>query len=293
MFKVRNTYQQVLQVNPRDSLATDRVQEISNHLQPLAQLPSFGLLDSDKLARTVVQPQVTFLLPGGYRLVPRFQGSYTHQDRLLPGDDPDIAQLNSDIAKHNATLWGARTGLRVERERFWGGWGVETGVGRFSNDRLSFTYGGDLTWNVSERGQLWSRYEHEEASFDLNTLASLAAGVMSDSGRVRYRHQLPHDFEFSSGYSIAHLSASDRFRFSDNLRQEADLRLTYRRFRPFQPGYSYSVQRYRSVSPLYFSPGLAQAHRFDYLLLLGQRQPLQFEFPRSFSWFVKYCSQLM
>ncbi len=53
LFKVRNTYQQVLQVNPRDSLATDRLQAIGDHLQPVAQLPSFGLLDSDKLARTL------------------------------------------------------------------------------------------------------------------------------------------------------------------------------------------------------------------------------------------------
>lgn len=276
LFKVRHAYKQALQANPHDPLAGSRLREINTRLQPQGQVHTYGLFDSDGLNRVVAQPQATFLLPNNYRLITRFRASYTHQRRFLPGGDPDIARLNQRIEELGGTLQGGRAGLRAERHRPWGAWGGEAQLGTFSDDRVSFTFGGDVTIRLSERGQLWSRYEHEEASFELNTLSSLAAGIMSDSGRVRYRHQLPHNFEVSSGYGITYFSDSDRFGFSDNLRHAADVRLTYRRLRAFQPGYSYSATGYRSDSPLYFSPGLYQAHRFEYQVLLGRRHPFQF-----------------
>ena len=105
---------------------------------------------------------------------------------------------------------------------------------------------------------------------------SLAAGIHSDSWRLLYRHQFPNDFAFSAEYGITHFSGGNRFRFSDNLRNAAGFRVTYQRFRSFQPTYSYRVAGYRSVSPLYFSPGLYQVHRFEYAWRIGSQRALQF-----------------
>jgi len=276
LFEVQKAYQQASHADPGNRLIVDRLREIAAKLRPRAQFQTAGIFDSDGLERVVFEPRVTFLLPAGYRLTSLFHTSYTHQDRFLQGTDPVATALNQHIAEQDGTIWGARTGLRLERQRAWGGWGVEAQIGSFSDDRVSLAVAADLTKRVGEGGLFWTRYAHEEAAFELNTLASLAAGIIGNTWRVEYHQKLPHGFYVSSGYAITHLSDSERFGFRDNWRHAADVRLSYRRFRRFQPGYSYSASSYRNVSPLYFSPELYQAHRFEYLAALGGQERFQF-----------------
>jgi len=250
---------------------------IGLQLRPWIQNRSYALFDSDDLRQIVLQPEVHFLLPAGFRLQARFRASSTRQDRRLPGTDPDTVALNDEIAGlGDRTLYGGRGGIRVEQSRRWGVWGGEVNVGGFSHNRTSLTFAGDLVWALSENGRLESSYEHEEAGFELNTLAALVAGVMRDTGRTQYRHRFGRDFELSSSYSATYLSDSKRFGFSDNFRHQVGGRLRYRRFRAFQPAYSYSATSFRSDSPLYFSPKLYQAHRLEYLLRFGDPRSLQF-----------------
>lgn len=271
LFAVRGAYSRVLAATPREPLAVRRYREIRDRLRPRLEVHSIGLFDSDDYARAMIEPQLSFLLPEGYRLVTRFQGLRVEQDRPLPAATPALVQLDQRRVGLDSILWGAQAGLRLERTRSWGAWGLEALGGGFSDERATFTLAADLTLHLSEQGRLWTRFEHGEAAFDLNTLASLLAGIRQDSWRTYYRQPLPAGFEFSAGYNLARLSAGRQDAFNDNLRHAGHVGLSFRRLRVFQPGYSYSASSYRVPSPLYFSPELYHVHRLEGLLVLFDR----------------------
>ena len=274
LFQVRQAYRQAFAASPQSPFLATRLQDVNHLLRTRAFIPVTGFSNSDGLKRVIVRPEVVFLLPNNYRLSVGVRSSYDSQGRMLLDTSPDAIALNREIADRGGILYSALAGARVQQARGWGHWGAEVYGGSFTDGRSTVTYGSDITFRVTERDDITMRYEHDEAGFELQTLASLLAGIQRDTLGISHRRRFGGGFDLSYGYDATYLSDSDRFGFSDNLRHRGTVRFAYRGFRAFQPGYSYSVMGYRSDSPLYFSPDPYQAHRFEYIIQAGRRKPV-------------------
>ena len=181
-FRVQNSFRQVLGVDPSNEAARTRLAEIHSFTAPTITYAHNSFADSDGLFRSVQTAEVSFALPRRIRLKPYYTLGYFHQLRLIAGATPEIEGLNHEIGSRNGTILAQGAGARFEISSHSRWWAVgELGTFHFDSDRSSAIGRLEVSYRGSRNRVLGLSYLHRDAIYDLNTVASLAAGIIGDT----------------------------------------------------------------------------------------------------------------
>ncbi len=291
-FKVQRHFKKVLAADPNNSVAAKRIEEIRPQVAPTLGYLQSSFWDSDGLYRSVNSLEATFPLPGRIKISPFYTSGYFHELRLprelgrasVPQGSvlaplllPQIQDLNKRIGDLNGTVLGNGGGGRLE---LWRGarWYLlgEAGAVRFdqavpcrlalclpsalSSNRTSLNARAEASFHPGENTSLGLTYVHRDAIYDLNTVASLAAGIMGDTLLISYQRPVVARLRFWASGGGTRFSRGIDSRFSSNTLRQLAARLDYQVHPSVTLGYSFRLNSFISPSPLYFSPSLYQTH---------------------------------
>ncbi len=291
-FTVRRHFKRVLSADPQNAEATRRLKEIHPLVAPTVGYSQTAFGDTDGFRRTVNSLEATFPLPGRMKLTPFYTFGYFHQVRKarelgqlrLPQGTvltaqilPQIEDLNREIGDLAGSIIGNGGGARLEVSRG-ARWYLLGEAGAFyfnqsvpcqvqpclpstlSSDRTSLNARAEVSFRPGENSSVGLTYLHRDAIYDLNTGASLAAGIMGDTLLLSYQHPLVRRWRFwTSGGGTRYSRGTDP-RFSSNTLRQLSARLDYQFVPSAALGYAFRLSSFISPSPLYFSPSLYQTH---------------------------------
>lgn len=298
-FTVRDRYLDVLDVDPRNSAAERRLEEIHPQLASSLGYSQSSFWDSDGLYWSLNVVEGSLPLPGHVRVTPFYTFGYYHQLRqlgqlsqvILPSGQilqvqpsPEINAINEKIGELNGTILRNGGGARFEMTRG-SRWSVlgEGGavvfsqrtpfpadatplVRTLSGDRTSVSGRAEITYRAGKNSTLGLTYTHRDAVQDLNTVASLAAGIMGDTLFLSFQQPLSERVRVWVAAGGTHYSRGVDSKFSSTTQRRLSTRLDFS-VRPWATlGYSMRLSNFNSPSPLYFSPSLYQTHGLSYAL---------------------------
>lgn len=271
-FRVRDSFLEVLKVEPRNPVAQKRLEEIHPLVAPTLSLSQSDFSDSDGFIRSSNTVAVTFPLPGRIKITPFYTFGYFHQ--AVTGQDTRALGNGG----------GARIGLspnsRLDLLGELGGfdWSQHQAVGTVNSgsSRTSLNARFDASFRPSGKDTLGISYAHRDAAYDVNTAASLPAGIMGDTFLISYQRPLAERVRFWATGGMSHYSSGTLANNPSNTQPRASARLDYL-LRPWiKLGYSFRGTGFASPSALYFSPSLYQTHGLAYGLDHGISRRLRF-----------------
>ncbi len=298
-FKVQNGYLEVLKVDPQSTVAEKRLEEIHPLVASSLGYTQSSFWDSDGLYRSLNVVEGTMVFPGRIKLTPFYSVGYFHQLRqiqqlrqvilpdgetLLVQPSPAIDALNEKVGDLNGTILSNGAGARFEMT---GGsrWTVlaEGGAVEFSqrtpfqdsgsplpptlsSNRASLNARAEVTYRTGKNSTLGLTYAHRDAIYDLNTVNSLAAGIMGDTLLLSFQQPLGERVRVWVAGGGTRYTRGEDSKFSGTVQRRVSARLDYS-VRPWATlGYSMRLSNFNSPSPLYFSPSLYQTHGLAYSL---------------------------
>jgi tetratricopeptide (TPR) repeat protein len=265
-FKLHRSFQNVLSVDATNPIAEKRLEQIHPQVSPALGLSENDFWDSDGLFRSVNSAEVTFPLPRRVKLTPFYTFGYFHQLRLIRGGEPGVNLLDQKIGQANGTVLGNGGGARLEAyHSVWSLLGELSGF-NFDSGRSSLNARAVVTYRPGEKDTLGLTYVHRDAIYDVNTVASLMAGIMGDTFLLSYERALTEHVRLWTAGGVTHYSAGVFSGIIADTQPRLSVRLDYQPRPWITLGYSGRGTGFTSQSPLYFSPPLYQTHGLAYRL---------------------------
>jgi len=183
----------------------------------------------------------------------------------VAGTSLPVQLLNARIAELGGTILSHSVGMGVEwmPSSRWS-WAGRLSGRRFDSARSSLQGGVELALWPGRGQAVGLSYVHRDAVNDLNTLASLVAGVMQDAVSLSYRQPLSERWSIWAAGGAAHYSAGNIAGFHGNTQGRLSALLACQVRPSMQLGYSLRMSHFAERAPFYFSPSLYQTHGLAY-----------------------------
>lgn len=271
-FRVYDAYKRALAMDPSNVAARRRLQELGPLVSPYAGWQQRGFTDSDGFGRSVNTLEASFPLTGGVRFTPFARYGYFTQARQIGGADcgvvgaetqPGIRSLNRQICASDGTLRGSGGGIRFDlRPASSVSFNGEISALRFNAGRgNSLNYSGQLQFGGLERS-FSVTLMRRDAVYDVNTAASLFAGIMADTAMLSYQQALSGTTRLWTAVAATRYSQSGDFRANTQRRLAA---VIDREMLPgFRTGFFVRATDFAAPSRLYFSPSFYGVAGFQY-----------------------------
>lgn len=263
--KVKDAFDQVLEVDPANPVAQQRAEEIRPLVAPALTYAHNSFTDTDGLYWSVNRVEATLTFPNRLRLTPFWAGNFFRQRRDVLGSSPEIATLNQRIAAEDGSIFGTGGGVRVEMtpSQRWH-WLAEVSGINYNSGRSSLNVRGELRYQVVRGHTLGLSYMRRDAIHDLWTVATLAAGMMGDTVLASYDGNLGRGWRLFAAGGITRFDRGTNAQFASNTLRRATLLVNYQVHPSLTMGYVFRLSSFTGETPLHFSPELYQVHGFSY-----------------------------
>lgn len=320
-FTVIKAYRQVLNLDPRNTMARDKVDEIGPQVSPSVGYTQRGFKDSDGFGRSINTFEASIPIRGGLRLTPFYSYGYFNQPRQIGGGecgvaptetDPKILSLSQQLCDKRGTMTSNAVGLRfsvapTSLVTFNG----EASAVRYDNGRSNLNGSAEILLHPDNKRTISATFYRRDVVFDVNTVASLLAGVRGDTFLLGYQQLLSDKWNFSVQGGLTKYSGGADKDLPTNTQKRIYARLDYKVTPELSAGYFMRVTGFDNASRVYFSPDLYGTYGFTYayrkqfskstqLTLdgdLGYGRLTRYDFPRvnvvevflypALQWFVK------
>jgi len=271
-FRVYREYQNVVKLDPGNTNARQRLQELGPLVSPYAGWQQRGFSDSDGFGRSINTLEASFPFTAGLRISPFYRYGYFTQSRQVGGaecgvvgsdTDPNVRSLNRQICGANGTLTGSGGGIRLDLRpatavQFTG----EIGALRFAKTaRNSLNYSGQLQFRSGDSSVALSLMRRD-AVYDVNTAASLFAGIMADTAMFSYQQEMGENTRFWLAAAATRYSSG--IGFNRNTQRRIGAVLDHEVVKDFRAGFFVRATDFAAPSRLYFSPSFYGTGGFQY-----------------------------
>jgi len=278
--RVRDAFQSVLEAQPDNTLARQRVESIRPLVAPTLAYVNDTFTDNAGLYWSVNAVEAAFALPGRMKLTPFYSTVFFRQRRCVQGSgdtsppnpivngcvqssNPSINDLNARMRELAGTLWGNGGGVRVEIQPtpnlFWMG---EIGAIHYDSGNDTLNLKTEFYYRIGNEHMVGLHYIRRDAIHDLWTVPTLVAGLVGNTVLVSYQVPIGSRWLFWTSGGITHYSSGISDAFPQNTQRRLSARFLYRPHPSVKMGYSMRLSGFITRSPLYFSPSLYQTHGF-------------------------------
>lgn len=263
-FWLVNAYRRVLDADPKNSAAQKRVAELEPEVTPSMGYSFHSFGDSDGFYRAENRAQFSFPFAGNLRISPYYSLAYFHQYREVGGGscasgnpalDSRAADLSAAICARNGTYWGNGGGIETRLGSDTGtNLLLDVGTTRFSVGPVSWNARADLTVKLSPGALLFLDFARRPAIWDVDTIGSLAAGIVGDTGLVGFQTNIGERWRLWAAGGMTRYSAGIDRLYGNNVQRRFSTKLDYSVLPGLRAGYVVRVSTFEKPSPYYFSP---------------------------------------
>jgi hypothetical protein len=278
--KVHNAFEQVLEAQPDNPVAQQRVQSLRPQIAPTLDVVNDTFTDNTGLYWSLNALEATFTLPGRVKVTPYYSNVFFRQRRCVQGAgefsppnpivngcvqsaNPSINDLNARMRELAGTLWGNGGGVRVSitpnAHWYWMG---EIGALHYDSGNNTLNVKTELYYRISNEHMIGLHYIRRDAIYDLWTVPTLVAGMVGDTVLASYQVPLSPRWLIWAQGGFTRYSRGIGDAFPANTQSRGAARILYRPHGSIKMGYSLRVSGFERASPLHFSPGLYQTHGF-------------------------------
>ena len=282
--KVHNAFEQVLEAQPENTLAQQRVRTLRPQVSPTLDFLNDTFTDSDGLYWSRNAIEATFTLPGRVKVTPFYSAVYFRQRRCVQSAgefsppnpivngcvssaNPSINSLNARMRALAGSMWGTGGGVRVtitpNARWFWMG---EIGALHYDSGNDTLNVKTELYYRIGNEHMVGVHYIRRDAIHDLWTVPTLAAGIVGDTVLLSYQVPLSPRWLFWAQAGFTHYSGGIDNAFPTNTQGRAAARLLFRPHSSIKMGYAMRLTGFDRASPLHFSPSTYQTHGFVFNL---------------------------
>ncbi|MCL4401859.1 MAG: hypothetical protein M1436_04215, partial [Acidobacteria bacterium] len=263
-FALVQAYRQVLAADPKNMAARNRMDQLEPLVSPSMGYSFHSFGDSDGYYRGENRFQFSLPLPGNLQLSPYYSLTYFHQYRQVGGgncaaENPNLdartVGLSSAICGRNGTYWGNGGGVQTRLGAVSGtNLLLDIGATRFSTGPVSLNARADLTVKLSPGSLLFLDLARRPGVWDLNTVGTLAAGIVGDTGLLGFQTNIGERWRFWAAGGVTRYSAGIGRAYGNNIQRRFSTRLDYSVLPSLRAGYVIRVSTFDKASPYYFSP---------------------------------------
>lgn len=273
-FRLVNAYKMVLEGDANNAVARERLERLSPEVSPSLAVRQRSFSDSDNFGRSQTSLEASFPMRDGLRVSPYINYDYFSQQRQIGGTacgstsglvDTRLIALSNRICSAQGTSRGAGAGVRIDLapvQQF--SFSAQAGQTKFDNTRSFLEARGELNIRAGRDRLVTASYTRRIAAYDLNTIASMFAGVYGQTAYLSYQQPMSAKWRLWLGAGAARYSRGDNNVSPVNTQRMLSARAEYAVLPELTAGYFVRATAFSNPSPIYFSPSYYGTYGLSY-----------------------------
>ncbi len=273
-FRLVNAYKMVLEGDANNAVARERLERLSPEVSPSLAVRQRSFSDSDNFGRSQTSLEASFPMRDGLRVSPYINYDYFSQQRQIGGTacgstsglvDTRLIALSNRICSAQGTSRGAGAGVRIDLapvQQF--SFSAQAGQTKFDNTRSFLEARGELNIRAGRDRLVTASYTRRIAAYDLNTIASMFAGVYGQTAYLSYQQPMSAKWRLWLGAGAARYSRGDNNVSPVNTQRMLSARAEYAVLPELTAGYFVRATTFSNPSPIYFSPSYYGTYGLSY-----------------------------
>lgn len=273
-FRLVEAYKSVLAGDASNAVAQERLAGLMPEVSPSVAVRQKSFSDSDSFGRSQTSLEVSFPMRDGLRVSPYVNFDYFSQNRQIGGTacgatsgltDFKLINLSDRICSVRGTSRGTGAGVRIDLapvRQF--SLSVQAGQTRFDNTRSFLDARGELNLRAGRDRLVTASFTRRLAAYDLNTIASMFAGIYGQTAYLSYQQPLSAKWRLWLGAGAARYSQGDHNVSPVNTQRMLSARAEYKVLPELTAGYFFRATTFSAHSPIYFSPSYYGTYGLSY-----------------------------
>lgn len=273
-FQVVDAYKMVLATDASNAVARERLEQLAPQVSPSLAVRGRSFSDSDNFGRSQTWLEVGFPMRDGLRVSPYVNYDYFSQHRQIGGTacgatsgltDSKLIRLTDQICSVRGISRGAGGGIRLDLApvpQF--SLSAQVGQTRFDNTRSFLDARGELNIRAGRDRLVTATYTRRSAAYDLNTIASMFAGIYGQTAFLSYQQPISARWRLWLGGGGARYTRGDNDVSPVNTQRMFSARAEYKVLPELTAGYFMRATTFSAPSPVYFSPSYYGTYGITY-----------------------------
>ncbi len=273
-FRLVDAYKRVLESDANNAVARERLEGLGPEVSPSLAVRQRSFSDSDNFGRSQTSLEASFPMRDGLRVSPYINYDYFSQQRQIGGTacgstsglvDTRLIALSDRICSASGTSRGAGAGVRVDLapiQQF--SLSAQAGQTRFDNTRSFLEARGELNIRAGRDRLVTATYTRRMAAYDLNTIASMFAGIYGQTAFLSYQQPMSAKWRLWLGVGAARYSRGENNVSPVNSQRMFSARAEYSVLPDLTAGYFVRATTFSNPSPIYFSPSYYGTYGLSY-----------------------------
>jgi tetratricopeptide (TPR) repeat protein len=273
-FRVVDAYKKVLASDATNAVARERLEGLAPQVSPSLGIREKSFSDSDSFGRSQTWLEVGFPMRDGLRVSPYVNYDYFSQYRQIGGSacgatsgltDTKLIALSEKICSARGISRGLGGGIRIDLApipQF--SLSAQVGQTQFDNTRSFLDARGELNIRAGRDRLVSATYTRRSAAYDLNTIASMFAGIYGQSAFLSYQQPISAKWRLWLGGGAARYTRGDNNVSPANTQRMFSARAEYKVMPELTAGYFMRASTFSAPSPIYFSPSYYGTYGISY-----------------------------
>ena len=270
--RVARAYREAIAVDPGNTAAREHLDRLVPQVSPTFEYRQRAFTDSDSFGRSLNSVEAGIPFGGGLRVTPFFHYDYFSQFRQVDGTlcgaastetNALLLALSQRVCAANGTVRGHGGGARIAispNSKF--SFSSELTAIQFDTSRTSLQASGELAYHPTADRTLSLNYVRRDAVYDLNTIGSLFAGILGDTGLISYQQGIGARWRLWTSAGATRYSRGLDRESPSNTQRRLSARLDYEVIPGLSAGYFARISDFTQPSKLYFSPSYYGVYGF-------------------------------